>query len=145
MMAMEALHRHWLTADSIRHWAVQGSKATERLPRAPRDANEWTTFASQFLAVSAWYGLLYVVVEGYERLGVQDEAIDVLLADEVRTSNLRQFRDAVFQYQEDPLSDAMIDVILDMAFDAWANSLNRHFKAFLEQQLVLAAAAEFEK
>jgi hypothetical protein len=145
MMAMEALHRHWLTADSVRHWALQGIKAEERLPHAPRDANEWVRFASQFLAVSAWYGLLYVVVEGYRRLGVKDDAIDVLLADEVRTDSLQRFRDAVFQYQEDPLSDKMIDVILDKEFDAWANSLNRHFKAFLEQQLVLAAAAEFEK
>ncbi|WP_407194628.1 hypothetical protein [Bradyrhizobium sp. STM 3566] len=52
--------------------------------------------------MAVFYGLFYVVIEGYRPLELKEEAIDALLGANDYESRLRRFRNAVFHYQADP-------------------------------------------
>jgi len=68
--------------------------------------------------MAAWYGLLYVVVEGWEALGLSDPEIDQLLSDE-RKALLRRYRNGVFHYQRDYFDERFVNL--------WAQDFEARF------------------
>jgi len=79
------------------------------------------------LYMSYWYGGLYVVIEGWQSLGLGDAEIDELL----KSSNvelLRRYRNGVFHFQHEYFDDRFTGFMTkgQNAVD-WVRALNRAF------------------
>ncbi len=72
-------------------------------PRSTNRHRGWDIELAKLLArayMSYWYGGLYVVIEGYRRLKLQDPSIDKLLLSR-NTMLLKKFRDGVLRHDEE--------------------------------------------
>ena len=140
-LKLVALHKHWITADSVQyHLRRSGRTDGEVFKGVPDGVVELAQAHSMFLALSVWYGLLYVVIEGYQELGLKDEQIDKLLADTERVSALRRFRNGVFHYQQDPVPEKVLAFIAARDSEIWIRDVNASFKLFFERELRLPQA-----
>jgi hypothetical protein len=134
---LAALHKHWLTADSVDHHLRRSMELPEEIPSGMSE--EWAQLAalmSGASVMSVWYSLLFVVVEGYLELGCHDAQVDALLTNEENVNSLRRFRNATFHYQEDPLSPKLDDFLATKDSSQWIHNLNRALKAFFERELI---------
>lgn len=135
-----ALHKHWIAADSVNYHLRRSARVDEAddagFPKAFEDMAKAMTI---FSALGVWYSLLQVVVEGYVELRLRDEKLDEILSNSDNVKALRRFRNATFHYQEDPLSQKILEFILADGSEVWINDLNRAFKSFFERQLNLQA------
>jgi hypothetical protein len=93
---------------------------------------------SIFAALSVWYSLLYLVVEGYQELAYHDEQADLLLAHTKYVTALRLFRNATFHYQELPLSPKLMTFLEAKDSETWIKKLNRALRSFFERELDIA-------
>jgi hypothetical protein len=75
-----------------------------------------------------WYGLLYVVIEGWKELGLADAEIDNLLRQADYVTKLRNFRNAVFHYQRQFLPVKQEGLFADRSMVEWITSLSDAFK-----------------
>jgi hypothetical protein len=141
-----ALHKHWVAADSINYHLRRSvdvaKKASNDVPKAFGDVGR---VMSVFAALSVWYALLYVVVEGYRELAFQDEDIDKLLANDEYLQALRLFRNATFHYQESPLSPKLMTFLEAKDSEIWIMALNRALKGFFERELKITNLGAFGK
>ena len=66
--------------------------------------------AELWLRVRVWYGYAYVVLSGWEELGLTDPQVDAAIV-ALRASNsweiLRRFRNATFHLQDDPTTEKL--------------------------------------
>jgi hypothetical protein len=112
-------------------------KQPEEYP--PDMSEEWAqlaVFISGASAMSVWYSLLFVVVEGYVELGCQDGEVDALLVNEEYVNLLRRFRNATFHYQGDLLSPKLDEFLAAKDSSQWIHNVNRALKAFFERELI---------
>ena len=134
MIKLAALYKHWCTADSVKQFitAAVPVGSTTQIPGALLQAGQ---AHSCFMRLSVWYALLYVVIEGYNELKLNDPDIDELLTRSEYVDALRRFRNATFHYQADPVSDKLM-TFLELA-DAtdWARCLSKAFGLFFEREL----------
>lgn len=88
------LHRHFIWANRMRIYFDEIlKKHTEKKIDGHRFGIE------SMMYMSLWYGLLYVVIEGWKSLKLRDVVIDKLL----KSSNvdlLKRYRNATFHYPE---------------------------------------------
>lgn len=138
---LNALHRHWVAADTIKQY-------TKKLPPSPSDKSSHQplyaviAMSTSFKAIEVWYGLLYVVVEGYQSISLKDKDIDSVLADERKVSLLRRFRNSVFHYQKNPEPDKYMEFLLEGETEVWAHKLHKAFKNFFETNIPVQALME---
>ncbi len=131
-----ALHKHWVTADSINHHVRRSMKVPLDFPEGmQKEIAEFSFQMSTFAALGVWYGLLQVVVEGYQELGCKDEAVAELLAQEEFARSFRRFRNATFHYQEDSLGPKLMEFLTAKDSEVWVRNLNVAFKQFFEREL----------
>ena len=135
MRELVALHKHWCTADAVK--LTIGVPVHDGLPDWPEELLALAQLHSSFLRIAVWYSLLYVVVEGYRDLKLDDTLINELLANEQMTDALRRFRNAVFHYQEDPVGPKLMAFLEAKESETWAGQLHSAFKAFFEKALPL--------
>lgn len=135
MKELVALHKHWCTADAAK--LTVGVPVHDVLPDWPKELLALAQLHSSFLRIAVWYSLLYVVVEGYRELKLDDARINALLANEQMTDALRRFRNAVFHYQEDPVGPKLMVFLETKESETWARQLHSAFKAFFEKALPL--------
>ena len=132
-----ALHKHWVTAGSIDHHLRRSLSMKESFPSGvSKEVAEDAIATSGFAALSVWYSLLYVVVEGYSEIGYHDAEVDALLSNEDYVSRLRRFRNATFHYQEDPLSPKLMEFLQAKDSSEWIHNLNRALGNFIERELI---------
>jgi hypothetical protein len=84
-----------------------------------------------------WYASLYVVVEGFQSLHLNDPTIEAL----VQSSNanaLRRCRNAVFHFRPSYLSARSLKLISAPDFVRWVRELMTAFRAYLDRELKLA-------
>jgi len=127
---LASLHVYFTRASAIR----EDLKPHALKARAQEDKDEflnalWIMEADRRLSV--FYGLVYVVVEGFEELGLHDPEIDALLTDPLR-DKLRRYRNAIFHFQVGlPAHEKHLEFHLDEAAPEWINrlwnALNRWF------------------
>jgi hypothetical protein len=81
-----------------------------------------------------WFASLYVVVEGWQKLGLHDPDVDKLLASP-NVEFLREYRDGIFRFDENFLDgDAMGGSIpLNQKTVSWAEELYDAFVRYLNQ------------
>ena len=94
-------------------------------------------FHSMMLRLSVWYALLYVVVEGYTELRHKDPALEELLAQTHMVDGLKRFRNAVFHYQKNPLSEKLLTFLETEESETLIGQLNRAFRSYFERMLPL--------
>jgi hypothetical protein len=108
----------------------------EKVPGDARDSGladallELADFSSSTSRLVVWYSLIYVVVEGYMELRLQDEHVDALLSNDELVGHLRRFRNSVFHYQRDLLSQKHLDFLASEGSELWVRELNRAFERF---------------
>lgn len=88
-----------------------------------------------FVAMSYWYGGLYVVVEAWlKELGdVNDPRIDGLLANTAYVDLLRRYRNATFHYQPGYFHDKFLELMREgEEANNWIHDLHKAFQSYLE-------------
>jgi hypothetical protein len=131
---LAVLHRHWLHADSIKERISLPLRGIERL-KVPSDLRDFGELLSAFMALSVWYALLYVVIEGYKEMGLSDVDLDRLLVRADYVDLLRRFRNSILHYQEDALCDKHTAFLYAEGSEKWILDLNRAFEAFFLREL----------
>lgn len=136
MKDLVTLHRYWIWANRLRDLldrvlAQRGMPTEESFP-------VW--FADDpGLLMSHWYAALYVVVEGYQELGLHDAGIDQLLASSY-VDLLRRYRNGVCHFQRGYFDSRFIDFMGPPGTPAWVRKLNAEFGRFFLEQLRNAGA-----
>jgi hypothetical protein len=81
------------------------------------------------LYMSLWYGMLYVVAEGWQELKLSDPAVDSLLASP-NLNLLRLYRNGSFHFQEDYFSKKFLGFMQSGDTPTWAGSLHDGFGVY---------------
>ena len=125
-----ALYNHWCHADAIRVFVHQPVPEAERDQDLPPEMIELAEFSSSMSRIVVWYSLLYVVIEGYAELGMNDDNVDAVLENEEMVSYLRRFRNSVFHYQPELMPKKHLEFLAADGSEVWARSLNRALDRF---------------
>lgn len=145
MQKLVALHKHWCAADSVKQFVsadVPVSTLQTGEAHLPDELLSLGQFYSQFLRLSIWYALLYVVIEGYRDLGQKDVSIEELLVQGDFVGTLRRFRNATFHYQEDPVTEKLLGFLEAEESETWIRQLNSAFQTFFERELPIKEMLE---
>ncbi|OAI09012.1 hypothetical protein A1353_05450 [Methylomonas methanica] len=130
-----ALHKHWCIADSIKQVVLAPLPEISRQTTTKRLPDDLAAFAeshSRFMRLQIWYALLYVVIEGYRALDHKSVEVEKLLSNEEMVNALRLFRNAVFHYQKDPLTEKLLVFLDAKESEIWIWHLNSALKKHLE-------------
>lgn len=136
MIKLVSLHKHWCIADSIKQFISAPVPVDDGIDRSEEFVRTGQMYSS-FMRLSVWYSLMYVVVEGYRALKLQDAEIDELLKRSDYVEALRLFRNSNFHFQNDPFSTKFMSFIELDESTQWARRLNKAFKKFFENTLPL--------
>ncbi|MGB9722005.1 MAG: hypothetical protein ACPL28_11080 [bacterium] len=83
-----------------------------------------------FMYMSLWYGVLYVVIEGWRELRLRDKIIDSLLMSS-NVNLLRRYRNAVFHFQKDYYDERFMEFITKgKNCVEWVRNLHEQFGRF---------------
>lgn len=132
MEKLISLHKHWLNADALEHVIAIKMGGTSDLPNNLLNLAE---IHSSFARLSVLYGLIYVVIEGYEELKCQDLEVDTLLARKDFVDALRLFRNATFHYQKHAISEKALQFLELKESEIWIRKLHLAFKKYFEKIL----------
>ena len=143
-LGLVSLHKHWVTADALdfhlrRSLASPEPQEAHGVPAALAEIGEKL---SAFAVISVWYSLLFVIVEGYQELKIQDDEIDALLARDDLLNALRLFRNATFHFQREPISPKLLGLLTTPDSEVWLKDLNRAFRRFFENSLEISDVVE---
>lgn len=116
--ALVTLHRYFIWADRMRWHFDQALRAVA----GSREAYERSRLDIE-LYLSLWYAHLYVVVEGWRRLGLRDEAVDRLLTSS-NLALLRKYRHGVCHFQEAYWDERLLGFIGEPSSAVWVRTLN---------------------
>jgi hypothetical protein len=141
VIELATLHRHWITADSIKQFIFADVPNAGKVEMSS-DNLELAQKFSSFMRLSVWYALLYVVIEGYQELKQTDEKVDALLAKSDYVDALRRFRNATFHYQRHPFPAKLMTFLLLPDATDWARALNRSFENFFMRVLPIQEALD---
>ncbi|MGH9716620.1 MAG: hypothetical protein ACRD4R_07825 [Candidatus Acidiferrales bacterium] len=110
-------------------------------PNDPAQAGMEFLFTKAGLMMQVWYGMLYVVIEGWEQSGLTDPEIETLLLQTANVDKLRNFRNAVFHYQKQFLPVKQEGLFAERTMVQWITVLSDAFK----RRLIEAMKAESAK
>ena len=121
------LHRYYIWANKLRVDFQNILKNKGKISKAKYDIEA-------LMYMSLWYGMLYVVIEGWQNLKLNDEIIDKLLKSQY-TNLLKRYRNGVFHFQK-KYKDERFDN-LDKEKDAvkWIVDVNKEFGRFFLEKL----------
>ncbi len=97
---------------------------------------------SKMHALEVFYGLIYVVIEGFRELRCADETVSVLLAKEDYVDLLRRFRNGVFHYQKDPIDSRLFDFMVREDSEIWVRDIHVALGKYLERRLSIREGVE---
>lgn len=117
------LHRYYIWANRMRlHFEEIIMKHTKQ------QIDNHTFRIESIMYMSQWYGLLYVVIEGWESLRLSDNTIDNLLKSP-NNDLLKRYRNAVFHYpKKRQYNDKRFEAFFkEQTTVKWIRSLNLEF------------------
>lgn len=83
--------------------------------------------------MSIWYGLLFVVIEGWQELELSDNKLTNLINEAEKVDLLRRYRNGTFHYQKNYEDDRFEKFFQEPTTVNWIRSLNQEFgRWFLE-------------
>lgn len=92
----------------------------------------------KFIAFSSqWYASLYVVIEGWQELEIQDNFINRILADHQKLINiLRRYRNCIYHFQKNLIDKRFIDLAKTRdIFQLWIFLVHEQFKRYYSDYL----------
>jgi hypothetical protein len=124
----QAICHHWFMAEAVR------LTLKTQFPISTKEGDVFEGVMHDINRQFVWYGLLFVVIEGYQDMKVSHPSprIDEILKDEELVDHLRRFRNAVFHFQNEPYHDKMLDFLSLPGVEAWVDSLNQALKDYCE-------------
>lgn len=125
MDKMVSLHKYYL-------WATYMAASWQKEIATIKEPRSWAhpEALHAFMFMSYWFATLYVVVEGWQELGLSDPAVDELLT-ESHLALLRRYRHGVFHFQADYFDKRYRDFTdLGQAGSTWVNKLHGAFTAY---------------
>jgi hypothetical protein len=146
------LHRYFCWASKLQGLVKEAIGVHEETARAERersgiDLSKASSEAIEWLEISQlvssdfglymfhYYGALYVVVEGFRELELQDNTVETLLTSP-NTDALRRTRNGTFHFQRDYFSPKLLDRDLDQdQFIDWVEKLHDAFRTCLQREL----------
>lgn len=114
--SLNSLHKYFIWADAMR-------LGFER-ELVQEDGTSKDIYT--FMYMSLWYGLLYVVIEGWNDLKLSDDTISGLVVDK-KTDLLKGYRHATFHYQKDYYEKRVENFFLDKTTVNWVRDLHSEF------------------
>ena len=131
--SLVALHRYYIWANRLReHFdRVVESRITTPESRVPDDI---LLASDHGLFMSHWYAALYVVVEGWRRLKLQDPRIDELL-ESPNVGFLKRYRHFVCHYHPEYYDEKMAGFMSSADSVDWVRALNREFGRYLLERM----------
>jgi hypothetical protein len=118
------LHRYFIWANEMRtdFDGTLGQKKQQRI--------------KQFMYMSLWYGMLYVVIEGWYDLGLNDSKVDELLKSK-NVNLLKRYRNGVFHFQKRKYYDRRFMDLIQNGEEVvvWVQNLNKEIGRFFLEQL----------
>jgi hypothetical protein len=126
---ISALRRYFVTAETMRR------RAQKMMDKYGPDelALGQPQFAKFFAYASLWFSTLWVALEGWRQLGLPDEQMKEVIADE-RMVLLRDFRNVTFHFMRDYVAPRHLAFLTDDSM-AWA------FKAHYSLNVALVEAS----
>lgn len=97
-------------------------------PTDPAQAGMEFLVTKAGILMQIWYGLLYVVIEGWEQAGLKVAEIDGLLTETDKVAKLRAFRNAVFHFQRQFLPTKQEGLFADRSMVEWITKLSDAYK-----------------
>ena len=128
-LELVALHRYYI-------WQNKMREHFEEVLQTDNDRS-WGSSGGimSFLYMSYWYAGLFVVIEGWRALGLEDDEIDDLLASS-NVELLRRYRNGVFHYQRNYLDERFVGLIRDGEdVVEWVRALNSAFGRYFLTEL----------
>ncbi|WP_282110066.1 hypothetical protein [Shewanella algicola] len=132
MEELISLHKHWLNADAVKEVVATKIGGDHSLPDG---LAEFAELHSSFARLSVFYGLIYVVIEGYRELKCANPKVDELLSQEDFVDALRLFRNSTFHYQKNPIPEKVLKFLEFPESENWIRALHLAFKRFFEAVL----------
>lgn len=129
-----SLHGHWIKCSEIFETVREKPVDVERLGLS-KDVNELLVVFMTLNRLAVAYGLLYVVIEGYKELNLEDKEIDTLLANTDYVLKLRRLRNSMFHYQKHPLPKKFWDFIFIPDSEQWIKKLKSAFERYFTSTL----------
>jgi uncharacterized protein DUF4279 len=82
-----------------------------------------------------WYGCLFVVVEGWRKKKIRDEAVTAFLRDRAKVALLEGYRNAVFHYGSNYIDPRQEKLFKDEAFVDWVSGLHDAISNFFLREI----------
>jgi hypothetical protein len=126
-----ALHRYYIWANRHREYFFRAALKDQ----GDRPMTALTVFADDaMMFMSYWYAGLYVVVEGWGELRLNDPKVDELL-ESPHVDLLRRYRNGVCHYQREYADPRFLDMISAQGVVPWVQDLNQAFGSYFMQRL----------
>ena len=126
-MEISNLYRYFIWADRMKNAFddVLQQNIREVVPPARFDL-EYNLY------MSYWFGALYVVIEGWQQLGLKDKRIGALLNSK-NVQLLRRYRNGVFHFQKDYFDERFLGFLRDgINRIEWIRKLHQEFDRFFD-------------
>jgi hypothetical protein len=127
------LYRYYMTMSLARQEFYKYLKQPDGHPTERPEADDARLgmefiFSMAGIMMSYWYGMLWVVVDGWQQIGLFDPEIGELLKSPGKRKQLRDFRNGIFHFQEQLLSAKQQPLFADRGFVPWVTTLADAFK-----------------
>lgn len=132
------LHRYFVYADRMRgHFDSLLKRKLQAGREEPEDA---VSELLERLYMELWYGLLFVVVEGWQALELHDPAIDALLGSS-HLNLLRRVRNGVFHFQPTYFDERYLGFVTTDGTAEWVRELHDALGRFFLEHIAQLKAA----
>ncbi len=122
------MHRYFIWADRMRVHFDNTLENKEKMEKQRFDIDS-------FLYISYWYGGLYVVIEGWKELALQDDAVNSLL-DSPNVGILRRYRHGVFHFQKEYYDKRFTEFMTEgQNCVVWVRQLRKAFSNYFLEKL----------
>ncbi|MDJ0625261.1 MAG: hypothetical protein QNJ31_02705 [Candidatus Caenarcaniphilales bacterium] len=135
--SLQALNKHYDIANSLH---LLSSRESEKsfsnliLSISKNDFHKVVeAIAPSYMLYCVFYSLLYVVIEGYQELKLQDAKVNQLLEKKHHVEALRRLRNSTFHYQNEPFPEKSIVFLENKNSEHWVHDLHEALGDLLQR------------
>jgi hypothetical protein len=128
------LYKYYMTMSLARQEFYSYLNKPDGVPRPDADDAQngmEFLFSKAGIMMSYWYGMLWVVIDGWEQTGLSDSEIEELLKSPGKRKQLSDFRNSLFHFQKELLPAKQQPLFADRSFVSWVTALSDAFKNHL--------------
>ena len=134
MESIVSLYRYYLMAARMRaHFrqALGSDPWLERMHKAPQFAGYLLTVDACAVYMTLWYGTLFVLIEGWQKLDLKDARIDFLLQSG-NVELLKHYRNGTFHFHRGLVSPICRKIMTSEDQVEWTERVSDAFKEYFD-------------